>query len=440
MRHVRLDHDDVSYTPEIINMASTDYVERALGSVRSHLDMDVAFVSEFIGDERIFRHVDSKLGKSPIKVGDSVSLDNGYCKKVVEGFLPELIPDTSELPEAMAIPETRDVPIGSHISVPLRLNDGTIYGTFCCFSFTPDLSLGERDLKMMKAFAELVSHQIDANLKEIHARTEKMSRIQSMLQTEAPAFVYQPVFRLSDMSVLGAEALARFEVEPYRTPDKWFAEACEVGLKTELELKAIRSALSRTTSAANSASFYLAINSSPQTIMGDGFCQTIADFPSDRLILEITEHDYVENYDNLVRSLSALRRRGVKIAIDDAGSGYASMRHILNVHPDFIKLDVSLTRGIDADKMKRALARALIGFGLETECKIVAEGVETEDEMRTLKDLGVHAVQGYLLSRPIPFDDFRRLLREGDRGVASVRPDSDITNFGTLPDRESTRH
>jgi EAL domain-containing protein (putative c-di-GMP-specific phosphodiesterase class I) len=437
MRHVRLDHDDVSYTPEIINMASTDYVERALGSVRSHLDMDVAFVSEFIGDERIFRHVDSKLGKSPIKVGDSVSLDNGYCKKVVEGFLPELIPDTSELPEAMAIPETRDVPIGSHISVPLRLNDGTIYGTFCCFSFTPDLSLGERDLKMMKAFAELVSHQIDANLKEIHARTEKMSRIQSMLQTEAPAFVYQPVFRLSDMRVLGAEALARFEVEPYRAPDKWFAEAYEVGLKTELELKAIRGALSRINSAANSTAFYLAINSSPQTIMDGAFCETIAHVPAERLILEITEHDYVENYDNLERSLSALRRQGVKIAIDDAGSGYASMRHILNVHPDFIKLDVSLTRGIDADKMKRALARALIGFGLETECKIVAEGVETEGEMRTLKDLGVHAAQGYLLSRPIPFDEFRRLLREGGRGT---KPASDIADFRTLLDRESTRH
>jgi EAL domain-containing protein (putative c-di-GMP-specific phosphodiesterase class I) len=440
MRHVRLTEDGELPTSRPYVLASSiDCVERALGSVRSHLGMDVAFVSEFVGEERIFRHVNSKIGKSPVRVGDSVSLDKGYCKKVVDGRLPELIPDTSVVPEAMAIPETSDVPIGSHISVPLLLGDGTVYGTFCCFSFVPDLSLSERDLKIMKAFADIIAYQIDVNLKNVHEQTEKVSRIQSILRTEAPAMVYQPVFRLSDMRVLGAEALARFEVAPYRSPDKWFAEACEAGLRTELELKAIRNALSQIKAVANSASFYLAINSSPQTIMNEGFWQTIACFPPGRLILEITEHDHVENYDDLIRSLSALRTQGLKIAIDDAGSGYASMRHILNVHPDFIKLDVSLTRGIDADKMKRALARALIEFGRETECKIVAEGVESEAEMKALRALGVHAAQGYLLSRPVSCRGLERLLHESNHRADSMSA-PDIASFRSLLSRESTRH
>jgi EAL domain-containing protein (putative c-di-GMP-specific phosphodiesterase class I) len=291
------------------------------------------------------------------------------------------------------------VPIGSHLSVPLRLHDGRIYGTLCCFSFSPDVSLNERDLNMMKAFAELITYQIDTKLETVRSRNEKATRIRNVLRSEAPSIVYQPVFRLSDMTILGAEALARFPNEPPRGPDKWFAEAGEVGLKTQLELKAIRSAVTQYASLRNAGSFYLGLNSSPQTIMNGCFLEATAGLPPERIILEVTEHDHVENYDELIRALKPLRARGIQIAIDDAGSGYASTRHILNIHPDFIRLDISLTRHIDADRVRRALARALIEFGRETDCKIVAEGVENEGEMETPRDLGVHAAQGYLLSR-----------------------------------------
>jgi EAL domain-containing protein (putative c-di-GMP-specific phosphodiesterase class I) len=330
--------------------------------------------------------------------------------------LPELIPDTSKVPDAMAIPETSDVPIGSHLSVPLRLRDGRLYGTLCCFGFSADASLNERDLNMMKAFADLITYQLDTNLDGARNRNEKTMRIRSVLQSDAPSIVYQPVYRLSDMTVLGAEALARFPNEPLRSPDKWFAEAAEVGLKTQLEVKAIRSAMKRYASVWNTGSFYLGLNSSPQTITNGGFFEATGGFPAERIILEVTEHDHVEDYDQLIRALEPLRARGTLIAIDDAGSGYASMRHILNIHPDFIKLDVSLTRHIDADRVKRALARALIEFGRETGCKIIAEGVESESEMTTLRDLGVHGAQGYLLSRPIPFDDLRLLTSGGMSG------------------------
>lgn len=118
----------------------------------------------------------------------------------------------------------------------------------------------------------------------------------------------------------------------------------------------------------------------------------------------------MENYDDLLRALVPLRMRGVKIAVDDAAPGYASMRHILNVHPDYIKLDISLTHDIDRNGTRRALARSLIEFGRETQCKIVAEGVETEAEMAVLRELGVYAAQGYLLARPISIEELWRLV------------------------------
>lgn len=384
-------------------------VERALQSVRSHLGMDVAFISEFIGDHRVFRHVDAKTSRSPIKQGDTIPLQDGYCKKIIEGRLPELIPDTALVPEAMEIPATRAIPIGSHLSVPLRLSDGHIYGTFCCFSFNPDVSLNERDLHMMKAFAELIAYQIDTDMDNVRRRTEKAERVMAALASQGPSIVYQPTFLISDMTMAGAEALSRFHIEPHRSPDKWFAEAGEVGLKTDLERKAIGNALAGYRSVWETGPLYLGLNSSPQTIIEGGLPDVLEGFPAERIVLEITEHDHVESYLELSQALAPLRARGVLIAIDDAGSGYASMRHILNIHPDIIKLDISLTSAIDHDPMKRALAYALIEFGKQTNCKIVAEGVETETEMTTLCELGVHAAQGYHLSRPIPVEELLRL-------------------------------
>jgi EAL domain-containing protein (putative c-di-GMP-specific phosphodiesterase class I) len=383
-------------------------IERVLRTVRAHLGMDVAFVSEFVGDRRRFRHVDSGV-QSPVREGGFMPLDEGYCKRIVDGALPELIPDTSALPEAVAIPATRTVPIGAHIGVPLRLGNGRVFGTLCCFSFHADSSLNDRDLNMVRAFAELVAYHIEAELENERDRQEKVERIGAILCSGEPSMVYQPVFKLDDMSVKGAEALSRFRSEPVRAPDLWFAEADEVGLKTELELKAMRKALAGF-GPAWKRGLHLALNSSPQTILSSNLARVLQQAPPERVILEITEHDHIDDYEALRRALAPLQAAGVRIAIDDAGSGYASMRHILNIAPDFIKLDTSLTRGIDRDSMRRALAAALISFGRQTNCRIVAEGVETGAELETLRDLGVHAAQGYHLGRPVPIEGLRRLL------------------------------
>jgi GAF domain-containing protein len=141
--------------------AARDNIQRALGVIRRHLDMDVAFISEFIGDWRYMHYVDTQRAGVPISVGDRISLQDGYCGKIVEGQLPGLIVDTADLPEAMAIPDTQKMPIGAHISVPLRLADGKLFGTFCCFNFTPRRDLRERDLDVLREVAEEVGRQID---------------------------------------------------------------------------------------------------------------------------------------------------------------------------------------------------------------------------------------------------------------------------------------
>lgn len=391
-------------------IAAKTNVERALHTVRKYLDMDVAFVSEFVGKSRIMRHVSSRSTNSPISAGDSIPLAEGYCRKIVAGELPQFIPNTADVPAAMEIPETLGIPIGSHLSVPLKLSDGRIYGTFCCFSFAAKPTLTERDMAMMKAFAEMVADQIDGEISGIRERVKIFERTEAALVSNQISMVYQPSYCLSDHRLLGAESLSRFTADPLRTPDVWFNEAGEVGLKTELELQAIENAIEGFWPALDAGVMHLAINSSPATILDPRLATALDDVRGDQIVLEITEHDYVSDYSPLMNALQPLRQRGVKVAIDDAGSGYASMRHILNTRPDIIKLDISLTNGIDTDSTQSALARALCEFGKQTGCSLVAEGIETAAQLAALRAIGVHAGQGYYLGRPMPFSEFGKLL------------------------------
>lgn len=147
--------------------AARQNVQRALSMIRAHLNMDVAFISEFIGDWRYMHYVDSLHGSAPISAGDKISLQDGYCRKIVEGSLPELIVDTAKVPVAMAIADTREIPIGAHMSVPLRLTNGDLFGTFCCFNFKARPDLQKQNLDTLRAVASEVAKQIDDNEYEL---------------------------------------------------------------------------------------------------------------------------------------------------------------------------------------------------------------------------------------------------------------------------------
>jgi EAL domain-containing protein (putative c-di-GMP-specific phosphodiesterase class I) len=377
----------------------TEAVDKVVHAIRDHLDMDVAFVSEFRQTDRVFRHVDAR-DRTPIRPGDAAPLDQGYCQRVVDGRLPQLMPDTARVAAAMSLPETAAIPIGSHLSVPIRLSDGRVFGTLCCFSFTADPSLGERDLKVIRVFAELLADQLNRDVDGQRTRNEKTGHVMTAIAAGQPSMVYQPIFDLDSQRLAGLESLSRFDVEPRRPPDQWFAEAAQVGMGVRLELAAIHSALPALPSMPPGA--YLSVNCSPATIFSGDLASVLEPADLRRVVLEITEHDTVEDYAMLLAVLEPLRAAGLRVAIDDAGAGYASLRHVLNIQPELIKLDVSLTRNIDTDSRRRALASALIAFARESGARIVAEGVETEAELRILKELGASCAQGYYLARPMP--------------------------------------
>ena len=119
-------------------------------------------------------------------------------------------------------------------------------------------------------------------------------------------------------------------------------------------------------------------------------------------MLEITEHVRVDDYGQLLDRLGRLRRAGIRLAVDDAGAGFASLHHILKLCPDIIKLDIVLTRDIDRDPIKRALASSLVSFSRDVGGTLIAEGIETAAELQTLVELGVPLGQGYHLGYPSP--------------------------------------
>lgn len=233
---------------------------------------------------------------------------------------------------------------------------------------------------------------------EEHAQGRR-ARIQRVLEGGDLRIVFQPICRL-DGRTDGVEALARFECEPRRSPDRWFAEAEESGLLFELEMKAVRASLEALPQL--HAPLFLALNVSPSTLASAALYGLVAGFDGARIVMEVTEHAPVADYESLRDSLVKLRQLGVRVAIDDAGAGFASMQHILRLAPEFIKLDRTLIHGIERDRSKQALAAGLISFADGIGALLIAEGVERTVELDMLRKLGVPLAQGHLFARPEP--------------------------------------
>lgn len=383
-------------------------ITECLQTVREHLGMDVAFVAEFKDGHRHIRQVDSKNSDIPILAGVSDPLEKTYCQRIVDGRLPNIIPDSLQHPESKDLQVTKKHQIGAYMGVPITLEDGSLYGTFCCLKSDSDPSLQERDLNIMKAFASLASKRISHERVQSINLSAKVDRIQQVLDQQAIKMVYQPIFNWKTKRIVGFEALSRFIAEPSRTPDVWFAEAQETGLGEALELLAIKQALEGLDSLA--APLYVSVNASPDTVQNERFMELIHEMDQSRIVVEITEHISVEKYAELADHLATSRTRGLRIAVDDAGAGFASFRHILNLMPDIIKLDMSITRDIHTDHSRQALVGAFGMFADKTHALVIAEGVENSEECAMLLDLNVQYMQGYYLGKPMPLEQAIQLM------------------------------
>jgi EAL domain-containing protein (putative c-di-GMP-specific phosphodiesterase class I) len=380
-----------------------EVIQKALSTVRTHLGMEVAYLSEFVDDDAVFRAVDAPGLEALIKPGDSRPLDDVYCRHILAGRLPNVIPDTRAEPIAAALPITRETPIGSHVSVPIRRDDGSVYGMFCCLSPRPSTTLNARDLAVVEMFAELSAEQLNRAILQKTGHEAMLAAVRGVLDGRDFRVLLQPIADLHDARVSGFEALCRFRPEPYRSPDKWFADADAVGLLADLEIAVIDRALD--TLAELPPEVYVSVNASPSTVASGRLSEAFGGRPLERIVLEVTEHIPVEAYDELVEETRMWRFRGVKLAIDDAGAGDSGLQHIVRLAPDILKLDMSLTRGIEANPAKRSLVAAMAHFAAETRSLIVAEGIETAAELDTLRALGVHRGQGWYLGRPAELAD-----------------------------------
>jgi hypothetical protein len=232
-----------------------------------------------------------------------------FCQAVLDGKLPEVIPDVTAFPQAMALPAARIPPIRSYVSVPVRLSDGPLYGTFCACGLTSDKELTVRDKALMEVLAGAAAVILEPGVREQQRVEEIRGRLDPVVAAGGPSVVLQPIVHLRTGCRVGAEALSRL-------PREWG-----------------------------------------------------------------------------------------RLAIDDVGAGFSSLRHIVLTAPDVLKLDRSLVTGLGEDPVLQTLVRPLTDFGHGSSARIVAEGVETRADAEMLHALEVDLGQGWYHGRPGPAAD-----------------------------------
>lgn len=268
-------------------------------------------------------------------------------------------------------------------------------------------ALSDVEARVASALVRIIGEELAAQALIDAERRRTERTVRRLLDGGHVPMAVQPIVDLTGGGLRGVEALARFR-DRRRSPQQHFSDAAAVGLSVELELLALTSALPALE--VLPAAAYLSVNVSPTTLSHPSLAERLRGVDLSRLVLEVTEHAEVADYDALAGALEPLRNRGLRIAVDDAGAGFASMRHVLKLSPDIIKLDVSLIRDIDTDRMQRALSYSLSAFAAAIDAQLVAEGVETSAERGALSFLGIQSAQGYFLGRPVPLESMARRL------------------------------
>lgn len=257
--------------------------------------------------------------------------------------------------------------------------------------------------------------------------------IEDLIRHRRFDIVFQPIEDLHTGKLVALEALARFRGDVERGPDAWLQLAERVGLRVELEHALLRATLE--VAEAAPAEVLLAVNLSAAAAVHPDLAATVELFGPRRLVVEITDHGDLEDYGPLAAALAGLRRRGLRLAVDDSGRGLGSLHRIAGLAPSFMKLNRELTRDLHEDATKRAVASVILSFAGRIGSTVIAEGLETEDEADALRSLGVRLGQGHVVSRPLPLED---LGLAGDPAPAPeerTRPDAAIS----LPARVHAR-
>jgi EAL domain-containing protein (putative c-di-GMP-specific phosphodiesterase class I) len=259
--------------------------------------------------------------------------------------------------------------------------------------------LKHEDLRALQVLAHMTARQIERIHLESVELTRRCATIHRVLEAvRTMRIVFQPIVDLSDGSVVGAEALARFSARPLRRPDVWIAEARAVDLATTVEIAALRMALEQLDELPDST--FLSVNVSCDTMMSPELLPILKGIRSSRVVLEVVESPFPDDTECLQEAIEIFHADGFRIAIDDAGSGLSDLRRIKEIEPDVIKLDMSLTHHVDRDPVRYAWLGAMTSFVSRTRAMLVAEGIESAGELERVRALGVPFGQGNLLAAP----------------------------------------
>ena len=382
-----------------------EWVHWVLDTARARLGMEIAWVSLFSGDQQLIASASGDLAAMNVREGMSTPLETSFCVRVLSGQLPRVVTGAGRDPRTRDLPVTSELGIGSYVGAPLRDADSRPVGMLCCVSREPGLQLDHESVRTVELLAELISdhvrqHGLATALRDLPGRRD---RLRAYLADPAAVTTYlQPVVDMVSGAVICHEALSRFPGWSDGGPATVFSEAAAVGLGVELEERATRAALEAARRAPSAVP--IAVNLSPEALL----CPTVVDLLLGRgeipLAVEITEHSRIDDYPAVLAVTARLRAAGVSVSVDDAGAGYASLRHILRLSPDVIKLDIGLVMGLHTDPARQALTSAMVAFAAATGARLVAEGVEFAAERNALLARGVRYGQGYLLGRPRPAD------------------------------------
>jgi EAL domain-containing protein (putative c-di-GMP-specific phosphodiesterase class I) len=372
-------------------------VAELLATARQSLGLSVAFLARMDGPDQTLEVVDSAV-PFLFQEGSVQPRKTSLCQAILDGKVPEVVPDLRDHPEAMKLPAARFPRIRSYVSVPVRLSDGSLYGTLCAAGLRPEKALSRRDKSLMDVLAHAAAVVIEPEVMETARRDAIEGRLARLLRDGGPHVILQPIVDLASGQRVGAEALSRFPAEWGKAPDLCFADAHSVGQGDDLEVIALRGAADHLPHVDG----YVAMNVSPSTLLTPQCRDLLAGLPLGRVVLELSEHSQVEDYPALLATLDPLRAAGMRLAIDDVGAGFSSLRHIVLTAPDVLKLDRSIVDGVAADPVLRTLVKSMVDFGHGCDARIVAEGVETETDAAALLDLGVDCGQGWHFGRPGP--------------------------------------
>lgn len=375
--------------------AQEDTVWRVLALARTYLGLDVAGLARRQGEDMVLTHVEPPDADAAPPTGFTISLSDSYCLRVLDGRVPPVVPDTRADRVTRTLPVTEQFGIRACVAVPVRAADGDVAGMLCCLSRAPKPHLAGVDLRVLEMLAGILGELVCQG-ERAAALDSARRRTTGAIGGQGRSLALQPIVDVPTGIATGVEALARFDSA--QTPDVWFAQAEPIGLRLPLEMAAARSALCALERPGHAG--YLSLNLSAEAILSAEFSALMAAADPSTLVVEITEHAAVEDYDALSGVLRRYRDAGLRLAVDDAGAGYASLRHILKLRPDFIKIDLSLVRDIHLDPARQALVTSLVSFARTVDAVLIAEGVEQQGELDMLVRLGVRQMQGYLLCPP----------------------------------------